>query len=363
MLRAILIGLVALGIAAGVAFLNVPAMQEPLIQRTIAAHMQADRTALMKDDALRVAVCGSGSPLPDRARAEPCFLIIAGGRMLLVDAGSGGWSTVARWPVPPRALEGVFLTHFHSDHIADLPVANMQSWVDGRPAPLSVHGGPGVERVVAGFNEAFALDSSYRSAHHGAAFMPIELATMQARVVAAPDGASLTGDQQAIAYEKDGLVVTAFSVEHPPIAPAYGYRVTYKGRSVVFTGDTMRAGSVVAAARDADVLVHEAVDKQLIARMGQEAGAAGRDRLAKVMSDIQSYHATAAEAVQVGRDAGVKLVVLNHLVPPLPPWLGDRYALRDVGGATPMARVAADGMLITLPLNSKDVNVTRIGDD
>lgn len=363
MLRALLIGLVVLGGAAAVAFFNVPALQEPLIFRTIAAHMQADRTALMKDDSLRVAVCGSGSPLPDRARAEPCFLVIAGGRMIMVDAGSGGWSTVARWPVPPRALEGVFLTHFHSDHIADLPVANMQSWVDGRPAPLSVYGGPGIERVVAGFNEAFALDSSYRSAHHGAAFMPIALATMQGQVVAAPDGASLSGEQQAIAYDKDGLTVTAFAVEHAPISPAYGYRVTYKDRSVVFTGDTARAASVIAAARGADVLIHEAVDKPLIARMGQEAEAAGRDRLAKVMNDIQSYHATQAEAVQVGRDAGVKLVVLNHLVPPLPEWLGDRYALRNIVGEAPPVRVAVDSMLITLPLNSKAVTVTRIGDD
>jgi ribonuclease Z len=65
-----------------------------------------------------------------------------------------------------------FLPHFHSDHIGDLGEFNMNTWAMGRPGPLRVYGPPGVERVVAGFAEAYALDTQYRIAHHGTEFLP-----------------------------------------------------------------------------------------------------------------------------------------------------------------------------------------------
>ncbi len=351
--------------AAGAAVLTLPDLQRPLVDRLIARVMTQDRTALLRDDALRVAVCGSGSPLPDDAAAEPCFAVFAGGRMILVDAGGGSWSRVAQWPTPAGALSDVLVTHFHSDHIADLPVANMQSWVDGRRAPLRVWGGPGVEQVVAGFNQAFAPDSSYRTAHHGAALLPGALAVMEPRLVATPARTPLAGGDTAVLWDDGALRVTAFAVEHPPVTPAYGYRIDYRGRSVVFSGDTRQTPSVAANARGADVLIHEAIDKEVVQAMAEAADSAGRDRLARVLRDIQDYHAAPGDAVAAARAAGVKLVLLNHFVPPTPPWLGDRFRLRGLQTNSqpegPDIRVAHDGMLVELPLNSDAVVVRRIG--
>ena len=86
------------------------------------------------------------------------------------------------WRVPLQNIAGVFLTHFHSDHIGELGEIRLQTWVAGRKTPLKVYGPPGVEQVVAGFNQAYALDDGYRTEHHGAAMLPPDAVAM----VAAP---------------------------------------------------------------------------------------------------------------------------------------------------------------------------------
>src|SRR6185295_9758423 len=101
-------------------------------------------------------------------RAGPCTAVLAGGHFVLVDVGPGSWRQVALQRLPRARLDSVLLTHFHSDHIGELGEAVMQSWVSGRRLPLNVFGPPGVEQVVDGFRTAYAFDTQYRVAHHGA---------------------------------------------------------------------------------------------------------------------------------------------------------------------------------------------------
>ena len=89
---------------------------------------------------------------------------------------------------------------------------------------MSVYGPPGVEEVVAGFNEAYALDADYRTAHHGANFLPPDAAAMIAMPVPIPRRAAT-----ALVLDEDGLKITAIRVHHDPAKPAYGYRFDYHG--------------------------------------------------------------------------------------------------------------------------------------
>ena len=138
-----------------------------MVARRLPALVAGDPVAELPDG-LHIAVVGSGSPLTDAKRGNPCAAVIVGGRIYLVDAGERSAETMSRMQLAANRTTAVLMTHYHSDHIGGLGTVNLQRWVaDGSETPLRVLGPPGVERVVAGFNEAYALDNGYRIAHHG----------------------------------------------------------------------------------------------------------------------------------------------------------------------------------------------------
>ncbi|MCW2968449.1 MAG: fold metallo-hydrolase, partial [Solirubrobacteraceae bacterium] len=266
-----------------------------------------------------------GSPLPDPRRGNPCVAVIAGRRVFIVDAGERASETLNRMQIGPQGIEAVLLTHFHSDHIGGLGSLAIQRWAAlAGTAPMRVLGPPGVERVVAGYNEAFAMDSGYRTAHHSEAVLPASGAGMVAEPFAIPPG-----QDTVVVLQDDDLTITAFTVDHRPAEPAVGFRFDYKGRSIVISGDTAATPGLVRVAMGADLLIHDALSRNLLKLVEDAAGRAGLAGRAKIMSDLPDYHASPQEAADAAREAGVGALVLTHIVPPLPlkalegPFLGD----------------------------------------
>jgi len=352
-----IIGLVVVLVAAGAAVLLVPAVQDVLIRREVRRRLAGTSQPAWADGALRVLLCGTASPLPHATRAKACVAVFAGDRFWIVDTGPGSWNELGLWQIDGRRVGGILLTHFHSDHIGDLGEFNLQTWVAGRPGPLAVYGGPGVDRVVNGFSEAYALDNQYRTAHHGADVMVPAVGKMEAHTIAGPaDGAG-----PSVVLQQDGLTITAFAVDHSPIHPAYGYRFDYRGRSVVVSGDTIKSASLIAAAKGADVLVHEAQANHLVDVLREGVVAADRPRLAKILGDIPSYHTTPVQAAEAANEAGVRLLVLYHLTPAPPAWVVERAFVRGVSDVRPRDWLLGDdGTLVTLPPDSDVMTVSRL---
>ncbi|MDX2234845.1 MAG: MBL fold metallo-hydrolase [Hyphomonadaceae bacterium] len=340
--------------AVGAAFFFRGGIAVMAMKRVAPRAITADMVATLPDG-LHVALCGTGSPLPDPRRSGPCTAIIAGPRVFIVDAGDGAARMTARMRLPAARLEGVFITHFHSDHIDGLGALALMRWAGGGgTAPLPVRGPSGVERVVAGFNEAYAQDAAYRIAHHGADIVVPGGAGMTAQPFAIPDGAD-----QAVVFNDGGLRVMAFRVDHEPVAPAVGYRFDYGGRSVVVSGDTSRAPALEAAAQGVDLLVHEALGPNLVALMEDSARQAGREKLAKIFKDIPDYHASPADAAASARAAGVKALLLTHIVPVMPTPALEPVFLKgaDFGGKLWIGR---DGDLVSLPSGSGDITKRNV---
>jgi ribonuclease Z len=303
---------------------------------------------------LSVLLCGSGSPLPDLQRASGCAMVEAGDRLYVIDVGLSSVRNLLLWRIPLDKVDGVLLTHFHSDHIAELGELRLQTWVAGRRSPLKVYGPPGVADVVAGFNQAYSHDADYRTLHHGEKFLPREDVDMVAVTI------PMVGATAPV-FDDAGLKVTAIKVHHDPVKPAYGYRFDFDGRSVTISGDTAYYEPLAAAARGSDVLVHEAQSNELVGILGAAMTAAGHPRPAKIMHDIPDYHTTPVEAARIANLAGAKLLVFTHINPPLPNFLAERAFLRGVSDVRPHGwLLGRDGTLIRLPGHSEEIEETTI---
>ncbi len=349
------VGLVAVAIAC--AFLFQRQIGEAMFRQAVAENVGRDRAAELPDG-LHVFVCGSGSPMPDPLRAGPCLGVVAGNHAIVVDTGSGGPRRLARMGFPVGRIEKVYLTHLHSDHFDSLGELMLQAWVGGsRGQPLPIAGPQGVEEVVAGFNAAYRIDSTYRTAHHGAGVANPAGFGGVAEIIPAPSGSG----KAAVIHDEGGVRITVISVHHAPVEPAFGYRIDYKDRSVVISGDTTYSAELVAAAKGADVLLHEALQPAMVSQMRDAAAARGQPNIAKVMGDILDYHSSPEDAARAATDANVKALVLYHIVPPLPSSLLDAAFLGDASAnyKGPI-RVAEDGLLISLPAGGTTISQSVI---
>ncbi|MCZ8017465.1 MBL fold metallo-hydrolase [Novosphingobium sp.] len=353
MKRKLGLGIAVVVLAVGLAlFLGRDRLAQRAFDTAIDQNVGIDRSAALPDG-VHVYVCGSGSPMPDADRAGPCLAVLAGQQGFVFDAGAGSIRKLGRMGFPMDKLQGAYLTHLHSDHIDGLGELLLQAWIAGsRGTPLPVSGPEGTDQVIAGLMQVYERDKGYRIAHHGPA-------------VARPGGfggaASIItlaeGQASQVVYDQGGVKITAIRVIHDPVKPAFGFRLDYKGRSVAISGDTIYAPDFVAASKGADVMFHEALNPKMIGAMGAKLAERGRGDQAKIMADIPGYHASPEDAARAAKEAGVKSLVLYHVVPAPPVKLIERLFLGDAGKIwTGDLRVAHDGMIVSLPSGSQAVD-------
>lgn len=310
-----------------------------------------------KDDGLYAGLAGTGAPFPDINRVGPCIVVQAGNHLYIIDAGPGSARNIGLMGFDIGKVEAILLTHFHSDHIAELGEMMLQRWAGGsNTKPVDVIGPKGVETVVAGFNHAYSLDAGYRVAFHGAATVPPSGAGGRAK----PFGLSSEEDASVVVVDKDGLKITAFKVNHSPAYPAVGYRVDYKGRSLVISGDTVPCQSLKNQSQGVDVLFHEAQQPSLIKMIHDQAGLSTNPSLAKITADIPGYHTSPEDAAKIARVAGVKHLVLYHILPPVPPLLNNMFLGDAAKYYNGPITVGVDGLLISLPANSDKISIKQI---
>jgi ribonuclease Z len=258
-----------------------------------------------------VILCGTGTPT-NRDRANACTAVFVKGKFFVFDAGDGAVASMEKMKLPLKRLSAVFLTHFHSDHMDDLAESIDRSFMVGRHTHLPIIGGEGIDDIVEGIRQSYAPEFSYRTAHHGEKVMPSKAAQdFKAETVRFdnPGGSK-------VVYDQDGVKVTAFWVSHEPIRPAMGYKVEYDGKSVVISGDTSDVPNLHKFSKGADVLVSEVMNNAITNQMEEIHRKLGHPDRAKIFFDIrESYHLSNQEVGTLAEGAGVKTLMLTHLIP------------------------------------------------
>lgn len=309
MLRKILYAALALlVVVAALAYFN----RDSLIDASIRDKLQQkpDPSFLANDGHIRVLLCGTGSPEVSAAKAQACTLVSAGGRMFLFDVGDGAVRSLEQSHVPLNKLERVFITHFHSDHFNDLGTLINAGWIWGRKTPLEIEGPVGMRAVVAGFAQSYAFDESYRSAN-----MP-HLAERRAVAFGKPlEVAFAEGKRMARVYDKDGVTIDAALVVHDPVKPALGYILRYRGKKIFVSGDTEVSPLNMVAMRGADLAVHESYAAHMVRRAIPQMKKLGMDFEAEVATRTIPYHADNIALAKQAQQAGVKHLLLTHLIP------------------------------------------------
>ena len=318
---------------------------DALVERGLRKQLTQSRADMLTDGNLHVVLVGTGGPFPNTERVSVATAVIAGGEFIMVDTGPGTVRNALLQRLPMGNLSAVFLTHFHSDHIADLGEANMYSWVQGnRKNRLEVFGPPGVEKVVEGYALAYEQDSLYRTAHHGEDVAPPEGARPIARTVTIQDS-----EEAELVFDRNGLKTWAFIVDHFPAKPAVGYRFEYKGKKVVITGDTKQTGTLAKHADKADLFICEALDAKTIHLAARVASDVNQPSMSKIFTDITDYHLTPVQAAGIAQKAGVKKLVFYHVVPPPTNFILKRRYLEGVDDVySGDIEIGEDGMTFNL---------------
>ena len=267
----------------------------------IAPSAQSQNSATPPAHAKDVAIVllGTGTPVPNADRQGPSLAIVANGKAYLVDAGSGvvrqanGAFQRGIPALQSRELDIAFLTHLHSDHTLGLPDLILTPWIQERTKPLQLYGPSGTKAMASHILEAYAEDIHVRTAG-------LEGANTTGYKVEAHDV------EPGMIYQDENVTVRAFLVKHGSWKEALGYRFDAGGKSVVVSGDTSPAESVIDACNGCDALVHE-----VYAGRGVNPAKASLS-VEQWMKYESEFHTSATELGEIAAKAKAKMLILTH---------------------------------------------------
>lgn len=255
------------------------------------------------NDSIVLTFLGTGAPRPSLKRFGPTIMVEAGKHRFLVDAGwgarerlyaAGGFKLIT-------GIDHILITHLHFDHTVGLADVWLTGWLYGRRVPLKVDGPVGISAMLEHTQRAYEWDLENRRLV-GIPMQGIEIVSTEVR--------------PGVFFDEDGLKLTAFEVEHMPMntktgerikmaGQTLGYRVDYRGRSIVFSGDTRPSKELIKHAQNVDVLIHET-----------QVPSPGDSKEATLANVSLSVHTTPEQASKIFNQTLPRMAVYSHIIPP-----------------------------------------------
>jgi ribonuclease BN (tRNA processing enzyme) len=273
---------------------------------TIATSLRSLSGAAQSQKTRLILLGTGGGPRPRKASSAAAQVVLVNDVPYVVDCGDGVARQLVLAGVPLATLRHIFVTHYHSDHNADYGNLIWLAWASGLRTRVDTWGPPPLEKMTRLFFEMNAADIDTRIADEG-------------RVPLAPLVHVHELREGGVVMQDEHVKVTAALVHHPPVVPAFGYRLDARDRSIVISGDTSPSDNLIKLAQGADILVHNALYIPGVDRL-----VAGVRNATTLKQSILSHLTSAEDAGRVAHAAGVKTLVLSHLVPADDPAITDR---------------------------------------
>jgi ribonuclease BN (tRNA processing enzyme) len=265
-----------------------------------------------------------GGPNYSATRGEQANAVVVDGQPYLVDCGYGTLAALKKASINHRQIARIFLTHLHDDHTADLAALLNRQWTDGRVETVTVTGPFGTRRMVEAAIAFGEANAAIRLVDEARSVKPAEM--FRGRDIEA------TATPLDV-YRDDRVTVRSIENTHYPAESkqkmpyrSVSYRIDARGRSFVFSGDTGYSAGLVSLAKGAEILVCEAIDVVAMRKAfdGMVARGMYADNPEGVWKHIVDTHTPIEDAGRMAAEAGVRTLVLTHLVPgALDPALSD----------------------------------------
>ncbi len=241
-------------------------------------------------DIIKITILGSGTPRINDERFSQSILVEHKEDKFLFDAGRGALIRLYQSNVMPNEIKNIFFTHLHSDHILGFSDILMTGWVYHRKTPLQIFGPVGTENFVSNTLESFEEDINVRSQ----APENLDKNVLKSNVINIYDG---------FEYEKNGLMIEAFSVKHEPFTHAFGFKIQNSKYCMIISGDTTYSETVLNKARGCDLLIHEIAhaSKHTLEKYPNAKG-------------VISYHTDANQVSRIINAVRPRLTILNHVL-------------------------------------------------
>ena len=241
-------------------------------------------------DIIKVTILGSGTPRVSFERFSQSILIEHKQDKYLFDAGRGALIRLYQSDVLPNEIKNIFFTHLHSDHIVGFADILMTGWVYHRESPLQIYGPEGTKNFVDSTVKSYKDDINVRSQ----APESLDLNGLDSSVETIYDG---------FTYQKNGLTIKAFAVNHAPFKHAFGFKIYNDKFCMVISGDTTYSENVIEQASGCDLLIDEIAhaSEHTLKKYPKARG-------------VVSYHTSAIEVSEIINKAKPRLTVLNHVL-------------------------------------------------
>ncbi|MCX7308703.1 MAG: MBL fold metallo-hydrolase [Afipia sp.] len=246
----------------------------------------------------RVVFLGTkGGPRVTTGRSNPASVLLVNGSPYVIDCGMGVSRQLAAAGVPLTSIKNIFITHMHSDHNLEYGNLVYNAWTSGLQTPIHSYGPKGLIRYSFTYWELNRFDIETRIEDEGRPDLRKLLIAKE-----------VEGD--GVILENDEVKVTAFRTPHPPIVDNFAYKFETPDGSVVFSSDTAFNPKLAEFAKGADVLVHEVMYEPAVDRL-----VAKNVNAATLKKHLMDSHTTTEDVGRIAAMAGVKVLVLDHLVP------------------------------------------------